>query len=67
MLANTPSTGPQAPPGGLHVSPESARGPVLGVLVSIVANAYVGTGLAAATMIFYRDRFLHSARRTNDE
>ncbi len=39
------------PPGG-------AWGPVLGVLASIVANAYVGTGLAAATMIFYRDRFL---------
>jgi hypothetical protein len=28
----------------------------LGMVVAIVGNAYVGTGLAAATMVFYRDR-----------
>ncbi len=28
----------------------------LGLLVSIVGNAYIGTGLVAASMIFYRDR-----------
>ncbi len=29
----------------------------LGALVSIVGNAYLGTGLAAASLIFYRDRY----------
>lgn len=28
-----------------------------GVLVGIVANAYIGTGLAAASMVFYLDRY----------
>jgi hypothetical protein len=28
-----------------------------GVLIGIVGNAYVGTGLVVATMIFYRDRY----------
>jgi hypothetical protein len=31
---------------------------VWGLAASIVANAYVGTGLAAASMLFYRDRLL---------
>ena len=38
---------------------------LLGLALSIVANAYVGTGLAAATMIFYRDRFLVAQKRTS--
>ncbi len=31
---------------------------VLGALIGIIGNAYVGTGLAVAAFIFYRDRFV---------
>lgn len=34
---------------------------LVGILVGIVGNAYISTGLAAASMIFYRDRFARCA------
>jgi len=46
-------------------APWGTGGPALGLALSIVANAYVGTGLAAAAMIFYRDRFLVAQQRTS--
>lgn len=30
----------------------------LGLLASVLCNAYIGTGLAAASMLFYRDRWI---------
>ena len=36
-----------------------------GTVVGIIGNAYIATGLAAASMIYYRDRFAVLAERTD--
>src|SRR5919109_3640683 len=41
---------------GLPIVWRALAGQPLGLVASIVGNAYVGTGLAAASMLFYRDR-----------
>ncbi len=41
---------------GLGLILRNLLGSVPGTLVAILANAYVGTGLAAAAFVFYRDR-----------
>ena len=43
------------------------RSQPIGMLVSIVANAYVMTGLSAATLLFYHDRTRRSADRESPE
>ncbi|MHB8993580.1 MAG: hypothetical protein ACYC66_18315, partial [Chloroflexota bacterium] len=35
-----------------------------GVVAGILGNAYISTGLAVASMSFYRDRFLRLAERS---
>jgi len=43
---------------GLPLAWQLLLGSPWGVPIAIVGNAYVGTGLIAASMIFYRDRYL---------
>ncbi|MGH2356334.1 MAG: hypothetical protein ACRDI2_25560 [Chloroflexota bacterium] len=44
---------------GLPLVWRMVSGQVVGLAASIVANAYIGTGLAAGSMLYYRDRLQH--------
>jgi hypothetical protein len=46
---------------GLHIIWQGLMGSTLGLVAAMVTSAYVGAGLAAAHLVFYRDRLPASA------
>lgn len=49
---------------GLNIIWQGLMGSIPGLLVAMLTSAYVGAGLAAAHLVFYRDRLPTSAART---
>jgi hypothetical protein len=49
---------------GLNVLWQSLVGNLPGLLLAMVGNAYIGSGLIAARMVFYQDRLASAVQET---